>query len=378
MTKIKGKLPEDAKTLAQRLADMKYKDPALHFKVDIGFPAVVASRKTLLPERLKHRSELRKNEKIELAARNRTLSVPLDRVYEEWETTDGPSQLQQTADYFNVFEDLFGEAYFRPNTPLRVTYNFKKAEDVISSVYRGNLLKPIEAAEKPDVVIKGDKDSLYTLQMTTPDGHLTKEKGEYLHWLIGNIPGNDVRKGQELCGYLQPFPARGLGYCRYIFVLYKQDKSLDFTKYKRSSPCFNLSARTFSTLDFYRELQDFMTPCGLAFFQSDWDQTLTSFFQKVLEMPEPSFEYDFPAISYPKQKWFPGQKPFNLYLDKYKEEKQLQKELLIEKLKERHPFKPPPKRPKYPLAFRLDTNTASWINDDIRRRRMREGKWKLM
>jgi len=58
--------------------------------------------------------------------------------------------------------------------------------------------------------------------MTTPDGHFTQEKGEYLHWLVGNIPGNDLSKGAEICHYLQPFPARGIGYCRYIFILYKQ------------------------------------------------------------------------------------------------------------------------------------------------------------
>jgi len=195
---------------------------------------------------------------------------------------------------------------------------------------------------------------------------------------VGNISGNDISKGVELCEYLQPFPARGIGFCRYIFILYKHDKPLDLSAYRRPTPCTNLTARTFSTYDFYRDLQDSMTPCGLAFFQSDWDQTLTSFYQNVLEMPEPSFEYDFPPITNPKQKWFPIRQAFNLYLDKYKDEKQLQKELLIEKLKERHPFKPPPKPPKYPLAFKIGPEVPSWLNDDIRRRRMREGKWKLM
>jgi len=81
---------------------------------------------------------------------------------------------------------------------------------------------------------------------------------------------------------MQPFPSRGLGQCRYVFVLYKQDKPLDFSKHQRSKACTNLNERTFSTYDFYQEYQDFMTPTGLSFFQSGWDQTLTKFYQNVL------------------------------------------------------------------------------------------------
>lgn len=33
--------------------------------------------------------------------------------------------------------------------------------------------------------------------------------------------------------YLQPFPPKGTGYHRHIFILYKQEKQLDFTVFKR-------------------------------------------------------------------------------------------------------------------------------------------------
>ena len=52
----------------------------------------------------------------------------------------------------------------------------------------------------------------------------------------GNIPGNDIAKGEEIVNYLQPFPPRGTGSQRMIFVLYKQEKLIDFTPYKRASP----------------------------------------------------------------------------------------------------------------------------------------------
>lgn len=44
----------------------------------------------------------------------------------------------------------------------------------------------------------------------------------------GNIPGKAVQAGQELCHYLPPFPARGTGFHRYIYVLFKQDAQIDF------------------------------------------------------------------------------------------------------------------------------------------------------
>jgi len=95
-------------------------------------------------------------------------------------------------------------------------------------------------------------------------------------------------------------------------------------------------------------------------------------------MKEPVFEYEFEAPTLKKQKHYPHLRAFNLYMDRYKDPKDLQKELLVEKLKERHPFKPAPKQPKYPLAYKIPAGTPSWLSDDIRRRRVREGKWKYM
>lgn len=52
----------------------------------------------------------------------------------------------------------------------------------------------------------------------------------------GNIPGKAVQAGQELCDYIPPFPARGTGIHRYIYVLFKQDARIDFKKDVRPSP----------------------------------------------------------------------------------------------------------------------------------------------
>jgi phosphatidylethanolamine-binding protein (PEBP) family uncharacterized protein len=51
-----------------------------------------------------------------------------------------------------------------------------------------------------------------------------------------NIPGNRVAEGQETCPYLPPFPARGTGFHRFAFLLFKQDKPIDFSEDTRPSP----------------------------------------------------------------------------------------------------------------------------------------------
>lgn len=44
----------------------------------------------------------------------------------------------------------------------------------------------------------------------------------------GNIPGNDISKGEQLCDYLQVFPVKGTGFHRYVFILFKQEQQIDF------------------------------------------------------------------------------------------------------------------------------------------------------
>jgi large subunit ribosomal protein L38 len=44
---------------------------------------------------------------------------------------------------------------------------------------------------------------------------------------------------------------------------------------------------------FFDERSDQITPAGMAFFQSDWDSSLTNFYHNVLNMREPRYEYNF-------------------------------------------------------------------------------------
>lgn len=112
-----------------------------------------------------------------------------------------------------------------------------------------------------------------------------RQKLKYLNKSLltysGNIPNGDLTKGDLLVPYLQPFPPKGTGYHRHIFVLYKQEEKLDLSSFKVTEAT-DLEKRTFSTFEFYRQHQDQITPAGLSFFQVNWDDTLTAFYHEVL------------------------------------------------------------------------------------------------
>jgi large subunit ribosomal protein L38 len=138
-----------------------------------------------------------------------------------------------------------------------------------------------------------------------------------------------------------------------------------------------LKDRTFSTLEFYNELQDQMTPASFAFFQSSHDESLTRFFQQVLEMREPIYEYEHADPGYRPQTRYPIGYAFNTYLDRYKHPQQINKEVLLLRLKNTNPFdRQENNKLKYPLAHKTPWDMPSWVKDDLVDRAFKQGKYK--
>ncbi|EZA58997.1 hypothetical protein DMN91_010852 [Ooceraea biroi] len=368
--RLRGRPPTLARSLKQRLDELNWKDPTLHFRVNIGYALKRRSvDRATLKEYVKHRND----PELEKVSRTRQLTVDLQKVREDWQQTDSPVHTQRIAEYYGIYNDLYGDAYFAPVVPLEIKYSLK--DEKMVKVYNGNVIKSDEASGKPDVHYNAEDGSVWTLLMTTPDGNLTSADNEYCHWFVANIPGNRLQEGEELVDYLRPIVPYGIGYCRYIFVLYKQERHIDLSEYKRTSPCLTLQERNWKTLDFYRKYQDQLTPAGLAFFQSDWDSSLKDFYHNTLKVRVPMFRYDFPAPFLNKQEWFPLKKPFNIYLDKYRDPKQIMKEFLLRKLKKVHPFNGPEPKPKFPLAYSMPRERIpSWLAFEMFKKRKGQGR----
>lgn len=70
--------------------------------------------------------------------------ISLNEIRNEWIKTSGPFQLKTIAEHYNIFSDLFGEAYFVPRVPLRIHYD--QADGKALPVYCGNQIKPAEVS----------------------------------------------------------------------------------------------------------------------------------------------------------------------------------------------------------------------------------------
>ncbi|KAG8430571.1 hypothetical protein GDO86_020362 [Hymenochirus boettgeri] len=285
-------------------------------KVDIGFPHFIPRSFKTIQTRKQIIKENHKNPELERAARLRTVKIPLDEVRAEWEKSSGPYGIQRVAEHYGVYKDLFGEATFVPRVTLRVHY--RNDEEGLLPVYYGNVVAASEAFAPPEVTFEAEEGSLWTLLLTNPDGHLRETESEYVHWLVGNIPGSQVLSGEEICHYFPPFPAKGTGYHRHVFILFKQEGPIDFKDELRPNPCHSLKLRTFKTIDFYRKYEDNLTASGLAFFQCRWEDAVTQVYHQLLNMKEPIFEYDRPPVYHPRQVKYPYAKPLR-YLDRYRD-----------------------------------------------------------
>ncbi|KAH8397788.1 hypothetical protein KR222_001703 [Zaprionus bogoriensis] len=399
---LRGKPPGVARTLEQRLREENPSDAELTARVNIGFPQLKPSRSAQLKARLEHLKAQRSSKELEQLARSNKLLIDLERVQQTYVQTTGPHDLRLLADHYGIFEHLFGSAYFVPRVPLRIAYGQQP-------VHNGNVIKPADALQAPQVSFDGQLDPLsgqpaqaagdsyWTLLATNPDAHYTNGTAECLHWCITNIPNGQLEQGQVLAEYLPPFPPRGVGYQRMVFVLYRQHSQLELSAQLQlpASDYGNLERRTFSTLDFYRRHQDELTPAGLAFYQTDWDQSLTQFYHNVLrkwqcswldplthslsstfspaELKEPIYEYDFPRPYLADQKFFPLKQPFNLYMDKHRDAKQLNKEYLQRKLARTHPFEGPEAPLRFPNAHPI-RGVPSWLKTELRKQRLGTGR----
>uniref|UniRef100_A0A1Q3FL91 Putative phosphatidylethanolamine-binding protein n=1 Tax=Culex tarsalis TaxID=7177 RepID=A0A1Q3FL91_CULTA len=88
----------------------------------------------------------------------------------------------------------------------------------------GNELTPTQVKDQPTVSWEADPKSLYTLILTDPDApsRTNPKMREWRHWIVINIPGEDVASGEPVAEYISSAPPQGSGLHRYAFLVYKQ------------------------------------------------------------------------------------------------------------------------------------------------------------
>ena len=115
---------------------------------------------------------------------------------------------------------------------MKVLYNNKE-------IINGQFISPQNSQSKPIVNYLACSNTLYTLIMHDPDA----PSGNHLHWIVINIPGNNINDGNTLLQYIGPSPPNGSGTHKYIFLLVEQREKKYLQPIQRAMSMDNLFAK---------------------------------------------------------------------------------------------------------------------------------------
>lgn len=162
-----------------------------------------------------------------------------------------------------------------PQTILEVTY----ANNVV--VDNGKELTPTKVKDKPAVKWPTEEGSFYLLIMTDPDAPSRQNPKfrEWHHWLVGNIPGNDVSKGETLSEYIGAGPPKNTGLHRYVLLVFKQPGRLKFDEKKLTNKSGNGRGK-FSTKKFAAKYK-LGDPIAGNLFQAQWDSYVPTLYKQL-------------------------------------------------------------------------------------------------
>lgn len=95
----------------------------------------------------------------------------------------------------------------------------------------GKVLTPTEVQDQPKVTWPVEEGKLYTVLMVDPDAPSRDDPkfGQWFHWGVTNIPGNDIAKGEVIAQYVGAGPPPGTGLHRYVILVYRQAGRVDYT-----------------------------------------------------------------------------------------------------------------------------------------------------
>lgn len=85
-------------------------------------------------------------------------------------------------------------------------------------------MTPTQGKDRPTVTWEAEKGAYYTIFMVDPDAPTreNRELGDARHWLVVNIPGTDIEKGDEVIEFVGSGCPKGSGLHRYITLVFKQ------------------------------------------------------------------------------------------------------------------------------------------------------------
>lgn len=301
--------------------------------------------------------------------------------------------------------------YFIPIVPLVAKFipgkdsNLEDEEISSQVVYHGNYISACDAHCKPSIALDGrvltdETDTINCFQSSWTSGEvqLNNFSSSYnnylslvllnldtiygndsmLHWMITNLrPGKSGSASyNEVCEFLPVYGINGFGHSRYVFVLFEHCEKLELDKAKINE--FSAQARRFNTMKFMEQNKSInLRPVGLSWFQTKWDLSSNSVFQDYLKMRVPQYEHVITKKDVSPNKAYPGRVPFNIYLDYHRDKKDINKQVLLERLKNIDPFNYRDQyiAPKVPADIHKE-NVPDWMKMTVWKKNNKLGYWR--
>lgn len=147
----------------------------------------------------------------------------------------------------------------------------------------GNTLTPTLVQYQPRVTWRAQKGALYTLMLVDPDvpSKADPSMGAARHWLVVNIPGNNVSKGQIVAQYFGSSPDPGTGLHRYTLLVFKQNGRITTNEYFSDNASTNQTGRVNFNVRQYIQMNNLGKSLFGNYYLAAFDQTAIAIRQKL-------------------------------------------------------------------------------------------------
>lgn len=106
---------------------------------------------------------------------------------------------------------------------------------------------------------------------------------EYQHWVVVNIPGKWILRGDTMKEFIPPLPPRATGYHRIVFAVFKQPHWTRFMERRISRDSGKLRAR-FKTMNFAHKYKLELVAANA--FVVEWDQMVPFIHKEIQQRSE--------------------------------------------------------------------------------------------
>jgi len=191
------------------------------------------------------------------------------------------SNTHQMFKSFEIVPDVFAEEPANCGG-MKVEYGGKGFE-------AGGELTPAASSAAPTVSWGGDDDKLYTLVFTDPDAPARDNPlfREFIHWVVTDIPGDDISKGTTVVDYLGPAPPCNSGLHRYLFLVFEQPKA-GVVDVKEAAATFE--GRGGKTTTEFIAKYGLGSPVAASLFQAQWGLECDAFHTAMGWLPPAAYQ----------------------------------------------------------------------------------------